>query len=391
MPQLAKLADKLTIVRSFQTNNADHNIKPIVGPDTLNANIGSLYSRVVGADAARHRHADQRRALPAGGLRRRDQGRSAAATSPPPARSAPVYAPFIPGARRPAAEEHAAEPAARPLRRPPRSCWPQFDRLQARLDADRQPATLDQLPASRRIELLLSGGVADALDLSQGRPAASSPATTPAATSGPTAGARSARGKRGYYTGHAKSLGKLLLLARRLCEAGCGFVTVHADYEGVWDMHADGNNLNMIDGMEAIGRPFDHAVAAFIEDVEARGLADKILLVCCGEMGRTPRLNKNGGRDHWAQAGPAAALRRRPAAAARSSANPPATAASRPPTTSTPKHLISTILHTVFDIGQAAAHPGAGVGGAAGRGGADQLSRARSKRTFRGHGVSGRA
>src|SRR5262249_40704115 len=49
LSRLAKLAHKLTIVRSFQTNNAGHNIQPIVGPDSLNANLGSLYSRVVGA------------------------------------------------------------------------------------------------------------------------------------------------------------------------------------------------------------------------------------------------------------------------------------------------------------------------------------------------------
>ena len=99
------------------------------------------------------------------------------------------------------------------------------------------------------------------------------------------------RGRVGMYAGQAKSIGKLLLMARRLCEAGCGFVTVHADYEGVWDFHADGNNLNVRDGMEAVGRTFDHAVAAFIADVESRGLDDKILLVASGEMGRTPRIN----------------------------------------------------------------------------------------------------
>jgi hypothetical protein len=53
-------------------------------------------------------------------------------------------------------------------------------------------------------------------------------------------------------------------------------------------MHADGNNLNMLDGMEAVGRSFDHAVAAFIEDLEARGLSDRILLVCCGEAEHDP-------------------------------------------------------------------------------------------------------
>src|SRR3954453_13778197 len=46
MGRLARLAHKLTVVRSFQTNNAEHNIQPIVGPDTLQANVGSLFSRV---------------------------------------------------------------------------------------------------------------------------------------------------------------------------------------------------------------------------------------------------------------------------------------------------------------------------------------------------------
>jgi hypothetical protein len=103
------------------------------------------------------------------------------------------------------------------------------------------------------------------------------------------------------YVDNAKSLGKLLLLARRLCEAGCGFVTLTTNF--VWDMHADVNNATMEEGMQYCGRPFDHAVSAFIEDCEARGLSDKILLVCCGEMGRTPRINKNGGRDHWPNVG----------------------------------------------------------------------------------------
>ena len=70
---------------------------------------------------------------------------------------------------------------------------------------------------------------------------------------------------------------------------------------GVWDMHADQNNLNMRDGMEAVGYSFDHAVAAFIEDCEERGLSDKIMLVCCVKMGRTLKLNDRGGRDHWAR------------------------------------------------------------------------------------------
>src|SRR5437868_5802843 len=47
--ELAQVAHKLTVVRSFQTGNGGHNLRPLVGPETLNANLGSLYSRVAGA------------------------------------------------------------------------------------------------------------------------------------------------------------------------------------------------------------------------------------------------------------------------------------------------------------------------------------------------------
>jgi hypothetical protein len=104
------------------------------------------------------------------------------------------------------------------------------------------------------------------------------------------------------YRDHVNSLGKLLLLARRLAERGSGFISVTTGF--VWDMHADANNATMTEGMDYVGKPFDHAVSVLIEDLEARGLQDKVLLVCCGEMGRTPRINKKGGRDHWAGSAP---------------------------------------------------------------------------------------
>ena len=91
-------------------------------------------------------------------------------------------------------------------------------------------------------------------------------------------------------------LGKQLLLARRLCEAGCGFVTVS---DCGWDYHANGNSPKRMAGIYPMGGQVDHAVSAFLEDLEQRGLSDKILLVVTGEMGRTPRLNNNGGRDHY--------------------------------------------------------------------------------------------
>src|SRR5205807_8739110 len=96
---------------------------------------------------------------------------------------------------------------------------------------------------------------------------------------------------------NAMTLGKLLLLARRLCERGAGFVTVTTNF--VWDMHADVNNATITEGMSYMGPPLDQALSAFLDAVKQRGLDEKILLVAWGEMGRTPRINKNGGRDHW--------------------------------------------------------------------------------------------
>ncbi len=89
-----------------------------------------------------------------------------------------------------------------------------------------------------------------------------------------------------------KGLGEKLLVARRLCEAGVGFVTI--DFGG-WDMHG-----NVAMGMKNLGPQVDHAVAAFLQDTAERGIDQDILLVVTGEFGRTPRVNGGAGRDHWA-------------------------------------------------------------------------------------------
>jgi uncharacterized protein (DUF1501 family) len=135
-----------------------------------------------------------------------------------------------------------------------------------------------------------------------------------------------------------------------LCERGAGFVTVTTSF--VWDMHADVNNAPMTTGMEYVGRPFDRAVSAFIEDVEARGLRDKILLVCCGEMGRTPRINAKGGRDHWGNLGPLMVyggglqMGQVIGRSSKDGGEP----ADNPVTI---PDLIATILHSLVDVGQA--------------------------------------
>jgi hypothetical protein len=101
---------------------------------------------------------------------------------------------------------------------------------------------------------------------------------------------------------YGPGLGEQLLIARRLCEAGCGFVTLnYANSPQAWDMHGAVNqpNLAIDKQMQQACPPMDHAVSVFLEDVAQRGVSKQILLVLTGEFGRTPRINQFGGRDHW--------------------------------------------------------------------------------------------
>jgi hypothetical protein len=152
----------------------------------------------------------------------------------------------------------------------------------------------------------------------------------------------------GHKAFRPSTLGKQMLVARRLCEAGCGFVTVHS---AGWDMHADGNNPGMAQGMEMLGRTLDQAVSVFLDDVEQRGLSDKILLVITGDFGRTPKVNKKGGRDHWAKLGTLAfaggGLRMgQVIGQSARKADVPGTRPISPP------EMMSTIMNTLFDIGE---------------------------------------
>jgi uncharacterized protein (DUF1501 family) len=144
------------------------------------------------------------------------------------------------------------------------------------------------------------------------------------------------------------SLGRQMLLARRLVEAGCGFVTVQ---NSGWDMHADGNNPGIGPGMEMLGRPLDKAVGAFLDDLEARDLTERVLLVITGDFGRTPTINKNGGRDHYPKL---CTLAFAGGSLARGQIIGQSTRKNDAPATDPvgPANLLSTVLHALFDVGQ---------------------------------------
>ena len=84
-----------------------------------------------------------------------------------------------------------------------------------------------------------------------------------------------------------------LLLARRLVEAGVRVVTLSY---GRWDSH--GKNFDLV---RDHGAKLDQGLSALIDDLDVRGMLDDVTVIAWGEFGRTPRINKDAGRDHWPQ------------------------------------------------------------------------------------------
>lgn len=91
--------------------------------------------------------------------------------------------------------------------------------------------------------------------------------------------------------------GQRCLLARRLAEAGVPMTNVSYCHtpNGSWDTH--GNNFKSM--RDSLGPTFDAAFSALVEDLESRGMLDETLVIATAEFGRTPKINRNAGRDHW--------------------------------------------------------------------------------------------
>jgi hypothetical protein len=88
--------------------------------------------------------------------------------------------------------------------------------------------------------------------------------------------------------------GQQALLARRLVGAGVPFVTLS---QGGWDHHTD-----LFNAYEKRMPSFEATIAALITDLKDRGMLERTLVIALGEFGRTPKINKDGGRDHWSNA-----------------------------------------------------------------------------------------
>ena len=345
MSGVAKHADKLAVVRSYSTGSAGHSIRPLISEASRKANIGTLYSRLVGANNAQtgmptnvtlfNNSVDPDALGP--DLRFGKFSQTGEFSS--------AYAPFAPGG---GSEIHSNMKLSLPADRfdDRTALLASLDRLRRRVDQSGMMEGLDKY--RQQAYDMVVRGISDAFDLSKEAPATIARYDTAQYVDEKSYADKSnGKSSRRWYQNNAQTIGRQLLLARRLCEAGCGFVTVATRF--VWDMHADANNVGVERGMQAVGRPFDHAVTAFIEDCEARGLGDQILLVCAGEMGRTPRVNKKGGRDHWARLAPlmlyggGISHGQVIGQSTRDGGEPLADAVNS-------DHLIATILHTLLDI-----------------------------------------
>ncbi len=150
-----------------------------------------------------------------------------------------------------------------------------IDKLHREVKAGEMQA-LDRF-TSGAFDVLTSSRLADALDLSKEDP----------------------KTRERYGTGQpynyqfdgAPTVNEHLLLARRLIEAGVRVVTLSY---GRWDSHS--KNFDLV---RDHGSKLDQCLSALIEDLEQRGMLDDVTVIVWGEFGRTPRINKNAGRDHW--------------------------------------------------------------------------------------------
>ena len=289
-PMLAKLANKMAVVRSYRHGIGSHGpaaLHVAAGGNPTKACMASLYARVAGITNPRPGLPNNTIVIPAAispdykDLSAVPQRVTDTGTLPP------AYKAFDPSKGSTLLEDMKLNlPAGRFDDR--KSLLREFDQLRRRVDSQiENTSTFEQ----QAMNIVLRG-MSAAFDLSK-----EDPRTLARYDTGdikPDAGTM----KRNSYAKQFSpvALGKQMLMARRLVEAGCGFVTVTCTG---WDMHGGGKEYTITDGMPVQAPAVDRAASDFIEDIIQRGLYEKELLVITGEFGRTPKINAKGGRDHW--------------------------------------------------------------------------------------------
>ncbi|MBA4065758.1 MAG: DUF1501 domain-containing protein [Isosphaera sp.] len=341
-PKLAAMADRLAVVRSYQSRNGGHSYAEVLsGGNAAKATVGSIAAYLGGPAGAVSGIPGNVVVLPEAvqdGLKLKGNFETGALpTLTAPGALGPQYEAFNPVGG-------AALKRAMELRIPTEQFEDRKQLLAAFDDARRaaEPGFARADKFRRQAFDIIARGVGEAFDVSREDPTAVERYDT------------SKLFRMEEWTKYVNMnrttnlLGKQMLLARRLVERGVGFVTVS---DCGWDLHADGNSAKGMTAMEVLGRQVDHAVAAFLDDLKERGLEDKVLLVVTGEMGRSPRVNKQGGRDHWGDLTPllVAGGGLKTGQVVGKSDKQGARPATEP---YTPANLVATVLHVLFDVPQ---------------------------------------
>jgi hypothetical protein len=298
MPNLAKVANEIALVRTYASGNDDHFLsqasalsgrKVTASQITTEPNVGAIVSKLRG---------------PRGGFPGYIAVPGTTRPGPPPHNLfvggwlGREYDPFSTGGApknedftafvREAPEDDFHRQGLNHLPEMTAARYAGRRSLRERLEADLRRAEQDPIAANYRgaFDMLLAPAVLRAFELGQ----------------------EPDRVRERY--GRTK-IGTRCLLARRLVEAGAGFVLVDYGYDpeygNLWDNHnAPGQNFPHI--CEMAKRPshlagMDRAFAALLTDLRARGMLDETLVVFLTEFGRTPKINAMGGRDHWGTAG----------------------------------------------------------------------------------------
>jgi hypothetical protein len=258
-PKMAKVVDKMALVRSFAHSNSGHGGGThwvMTGYDNRGIDNGGLPSRPsIGSILARVRGTNH----PSTGMP--TYLRLSGIGSDGPAFLGTPYSPFDPGGQ---ARKNMSLTVERPRLDNRRALLNALDNANRAIDSSGLMEGLDAFE-QQAFDLVLKESE-KAFDLKQEDPK--------------------------LVERYGSGLGQQLLTARRLCEAGCGFVTIQY---GGWDMHG-----NIANAMKSRSPQMDQGVSALIEDIHERNLQNDILLVITGEFGRTPKVNRNAGRDHWA-------------------------------------------------------------------------------------------
>jgi hypothetical protein len=275
LPRMGRQADKFSLVRSFRHHNSDHGpadhyiltgyfpqagFNPTLSPNNQKPCVGSVVSRKLGPKGSVPAYVALPKLHPSGG----------------PAYLGAAHSPFVID----------ADPAAPNFTVPDLVPPPAIaaDRLD---DRKKLLEEVDRFHRAAEARANKSAGAVGTF-----RDKAFDLMTSPAAKQAFDIHAEPAK-LRDEYGRH--TMGQCCLMARRLVEAGVRCVTV--DHSN-WDTH-DGNFATLKDPLLPM---FDSGISTLFRDLHDRGLLDTTLVVVTGEFGRTPRINKNAGRDHWGPA-----------------------------------------------------------------------------------------